>query len=117
MYVFYSPVKGSSTAFEFAGVAGDTSGSIGVRYLPYPCQACFNKNPVECSNIPLVGEVMISVMTEIVYDECVNLNAPLAQYTNAILTHFLRSHNIKITKLNGRNRSKARRLHHHCMST
>jgi hypothetical protein len=90
-----TPVNGSHGSYEFGGLTGN---SIAMRYLPCPCQSCFNNNPGACTNLTFTDKAVTIAMRLIEIDCPDTLQLPLSKYTILILTSFLRLYEIKLPK-------------------
>lgn len=96
-----TPLKGSSTAYEFIGLplSVDAKYQIALRFLPCPCLSCFNADYNSCSNKHIVGDMEADYMYFIPPSECPDmLNIPLSDYTIAVLEAFIKLHLHKLPK-------------------
>lgn len=95
-------VNGSSTCYEFSGVAapvdepGEYNSRLTMRFLPCPCHFCTEGNHAECTNLDIVGAVKPIVVTYVQPTVAPDdLQPPFSQYSAAILSAFIRRKNIK----------------------
>ena len=91
-----STLKGSKSKYEFVGLPlTPTYGNqISMRFLPCPCEQCHQSNYVACSNRHIVENMATLEMNPIEGVNCPDfLDVPLdANYTNAVLTEFIKLH-------------------------
>lgn len=91
-----SVLKGSSTKYEFIGLA---SSKIAMRSLPCPCQQCFAGTYAMCTNIDIVSTFLEKTMTITVIEAPEYLELPLApnrDYSKPLLRAFLQLHDVRL---------------------
>ncbi len=96
-----TPLKGVKNAYEFIGLplSVDGNNQIAMRWLPCPCLHCFHAQYNSCVNKDIVGDMEADYMRWKAKADCPDrLDAPLSNYTIAVLKAFIKMHDHKLPK-------------------